>query len=320
MYSRDEMIMVVKMYYEMKLTQKEISERLPYSRPTISRIIDAAIKEGIVDVKINYTLSSVQKLENKIKEKYSLEKVFVAPVYVHDDSLILNDVGKAAAEYLFEICTDNTILGISWGNTLTHVIPYLKAKPLNNMKIVQLNGGIARNSFSTGSAHLLEKFSEAFSSEYQLLPVPTIVDTELIATVMATDSSIKETLELGKVSNIAVFGIGNVSRDNVLYKGGFFKKNAYGDLISKKAVGDICSRYYKEDGTLADEELNKRTIGLQLEDLREKEYSIAIASGVVKAKSVIGALNGGYMNALFIDELLAAEIVKLLTGDVVTSK
>lgn len=310
MYSREEMIMVAKMYYEMNLTQKQISERLPYSRPTISRIIDAAFKEGIVDVKVKYTLSSVQKLENEIREKYSLKKVFVAPAYVNDDSLILNDVGKAVAEYLYEICTDNTILGISWGTTLSHVIPYLKTKAVNNMKIVQLNGGVAKNSYSTGSAHLLEKFSEAFSSEYHIMPVPTIVDSEMIASVMATDSSIKETLALGKASNIAIFSIGTISRDNILYKGGYFKEGAYGELISKQAVGDICSRYFKEDGILADEELNKRTIGLQLDDLPNKEYSIAVASGKSKAKSVMGALNGGYLNALFIDELLAKEIVK----------
>lgn len=314
MYSQEEMIRVAKLYYEMNLTQKDISERLPYSRATISRILDTAYKQGIIQVKVNYPISSLQQLEDQIKDKFSLEKVFVSPVYVEDDALILDDVGRAVAHYLYEICQDNCTLGVSWGTTLAYVLPHLVPKKVNNMKIVQLNGGIAKNSYSTGAAQLLEKFSEAFSTGYNLLPVPTIVDSELIAKVMTSDSSIKETLDLSRESNIAIFAIGTVSYKNILYKGGFFKGNAYEELMSKKAVGDICSRCFKEDGTLADEELNNRTIGLELEELRKKEYSIAVASGKSKAKSVIGALNGGYVSALFIDELLAGEIVQLTNG------
>ncbi|WP_260398172.1 hypothetical protein [Peribacillus simplex] len=40
MYSNEEMIVVAKMYYEMNLTQKEIAEKLSYSGPLISRIIE----------------------------------------------------------------------------------------------------------------------------------------------------------------------------------------------------------------------------------------------------------------------------------------
>lgn len=303
------MIKVAKLYYEMNLTQKEIADKLNYSRATISRVIDAAFKAGIISVQIDYALTSVQELENKIKEKYKLKKVFVTPVYINELPLVLNDTGKAVAAYLAEICDDNSTLGVSWGTSLSHVIPYLKEKKLPNMRIVQLNGGVAKSSFSTGAAALLEKFSEAFLADNYLLPVPSIVDSSLIADAIMTDSSIEQTLSIGKKSNIALFGIGNVSYDSVLYKGGYFKGDAYEELISKKAVGDICSRYFSLTGELVDDELNQRTIGLELDELRNKEYSIALAVGVEKAKSVIGALNGGYANVLFIDEELAKKIV-----------
>lgn len=309
MYTNQEMIIVARMYYEMNLTQKEIAEKLRYSRPTVSRIVDAAFKAGIVDVKINYPLDSVIELEDEIKRKYNLENVFVIPVYIHNSHLIQNDVGKAAANYLYEICDNKSILGVSWGTTLNGVVPYLKPKVLPNMKIVQLNGGAAKSTFSTGSVALLEKFSKTFSSDQYLLPVPSIVDSSLIADAIMTDSSIEYALDLGRRSNIAVYGIGNVSHNSVLYKGGYFKEGAYDDLIAKKAVGDICSRYFSVDGQIVDEELNRRTIGLKLEELRKKDFSIAIASGIEKAESVKGALKGGYANTIFIDEELAKKII-----------
>lgn len=309
MYTDQEMIIVARMYYEMNLTQKEIAEKLRYSRPTVSRIVDAAFKAGIVDVKINYPLDSVVELEDEIKKKYNLENVFVIPVYIDNPLLIQNDVGKAAANYLYEICDNHSILGVSWGTTLSGVVPYLKPKALPNMKIVQLNGGVAKSAFSTGSVALLEKFSKAFSSDQYLLPVPSIVDSSVIADAIMTDSSIEYALDLGRRSNIAVFGIGNVSHNSVLYKGGYFKEGAYDELIAKKAVGDICSRYFSLDGQIVDGNLNRRTIGLKLEELRQKEFSIAIASGIEKTESVRGALNGGYANTIFIDEELAKKII-----------
>lgn len=309
MYSREEMITVAKMYYELNLTQKEIAEQLAYSRPTISRIVDAAFKQGIIDVKINYTISSVQEMENKIKEKYRLKKVFVTPTFVDDLSLIKNDIGKAVADYLFDICENDTILGVSWGTSMSHVIPHLKSKKLPNMKIVQLNGGVSKSNFSTGSAIVLEKFSEAFAADHYLLPVPSIVDSSIIARAIMTDSTVVQAINLGKESNIAVFGIGNISYDSVLYKGGYFKGNTFEELMDKQAVGDICSRYFSKSGQITDEELNKRTIGLELEELKKKDYSIALAAGKEKAASVKGALQGGHVNVLFIDEGLAKEIV-----------
>ncbi|MCJ1908286.1 RNA polymerase subunit sigma-70 [Planococcus ruber] len=262
-----------------------------------------------MDVKINYPLDSVIELEDEIKRKYNLENVFVIPVYIHNSHLIQNDVGKAAANYLYEICDNKSILGVSWGTTLNGVVPYLKPKVLPNMKIVQLNGGAAKSTFSTGSVALLEKFSKTFSSDQYLLPVPSIVDSSLIADAIMTDSSIEYALDLGRRSNIAVYGIGNVSHNSVLYKGGYFKEGAYDELIAKKAVGDICSRYFSVDGQIVDEELNRRTIGLKLEELRKKDFSIAIASGIEKAESVKGALKGGYANTIFIDEELAKKII-----------
>ncbi|MGM8212706.1 sugar-binding transcriptional regulator [Virgibacillus sp. W0430] len=311
MYSNDELIKIAKMYYELGLTQKQISENLNYSRPTISRMLEAAMEKGIVKVTVQYPVNSMEDIENEIKEKYKLKKVSVSPTYVEDEELIKKDVGKALAKYLYDICNPEDILGISWGTTLNSVTKYLKAKEIDNFKIVQLNGGISKNSFTTGSIALLEKFAKSFSAEFHLLSVPTIVDSAEIANAILKDSSISETIDLGSRCNIALFGIGKTSYRNILFKGGYFKEKEYSELIEKGAVGDICSRYFDIQGNLVDLDLNDRTIGLQLESLKRKQHSIAMAIGQDKTRSVYGAIKGGYLNTLFIDESLARLLLKL---------
>lgn len=71
-------------------------------------------------------------------------------------------------------------------------------------------------------------------------------------------------------------------------------------VYSKQSVGDICSRFFDGDGNISSEEINKRTIGIELEELKLKKRSILVAGGNRKIKAIDGALRGGYANVLII--------------------
>ena len=74
-------------------------------------------------------------------------------------------------------------------------------------------------------------------------------------------------------------------------------------VYSKQSVGDICSRFFDGDGNISSEEINKRTIGIELEELKLKKRSILVAGGNRKIKAIDGALRGGYANVLIIDRI-----------------
>ncbi|MHC0039062.1 sugar-binding transcriptional regulator [Pseudoneobacillus sp. C159] len=311
MYTIHEMIRISKMYYELKLNQKQISEIENISRPTVSRILDAAIKEGIVSFVINYPLDSESNLADELKGTFGLKHVFVSPVYVGDTSLILKDVGRALSSYLSEIINDEDIVGISWGTTLAYVGNSLGLLNKKDNIVVQLNGGISTTSLSTGALGILEKFANAIPAKPYFLPVPAIVDSPTIAEVLLQDSSVKEIINLGKSADIAIFSIGKASFTSILYHAGYFSEDYYKKLLETGVVGDICSRFYNIHGEICDLELNQRTIGLQLEELQKKEHSIAIACGEEKVEAILGALNGKYINTLFTDEQTAKAILVL---------
>lgn len=62
-------------------------------------------------------------------------------------------------------------------------------------------------------------------------------------------------------------------------------------------------------GAIALNELNDRVVGFRLEELKEKEWAIAIAVGINKINALIGALRGGFMNVLYTDEKTARELL-----------
>ncbi|KIO94085.1 Deoxyribonucleoside regulator DeoR (transcriptional repressor) [Levilactobacillus brevis] len=85
--------------------------------------------------------------------------------------------------------------------------------------------------------------------------------------------------------------------------------------MQQQAVGDIFSRYIDEQGQIVNPELNERTIGIDLDSLKQKEHSILVAAGDAKVPAVRAALLGGYPNCLIIDQHAAAQLLKLTTPD-----
>ncbi|RXY90116.1 RNA polymerase subunit sigma-70, partial [Salmonella sp. 3DZ2-4SM] len=77
----------------------------------------------------------------------------------------------------------------------------------------------------------------------------------------------------------------------------------------KSAVGDICSRFYNSKGEVADEAINNRTIGIELDALKGIEHSVLVAGGEHKVASIRGALEGKLSNILITDQYTAQALL-----------
>lgn len=75
------------------------------------------------------------------------------------------------------------------------------------------------------------------------------------------------------------------------------------------AVGDICSRFFDENGKICNRELDDRTVGIKLKDLRSKEHSILLAGGEAKLRSIRAALQGHYANVFITDQFTAKALL-----------
>lgn len=305
---------ILRAYYELGLSQEEIAQQQHLSKSKVNRIIKKAISDGYIKITIDYPVTPVQDLEEAFIREFGLKKAFIAPVVVDDPEMICKDVCRALAHDLPAIVKDDDIIGLSWGNTLRVLSGFLEKTERNGVKVVQLNGGIARNTKSTKSLEIIEAFADAFQGIGFILPLPAIVDNSLIVDVLKKDSQIGEVFDLIEKCRIALFGIGSVSYESVLYSAKYFKREEYEELQKKGAVGDICSRYYDINGKVVDQTLDARTIGISRETMKKKEYSIGVATGEQKVKAILGALSGGYINTLYSDENTAREVLRLYYG------
>ena len=141
------------------------------------------------------------------------------------------------------------------------------------------------------------------------MPLPAIVDNPSLKTAIISDRHIAKTLKLAREADIAAFTIGAFGSDSVLVQADYFESVEVEKLLEEGAVADICSRLIKADGSICSSELNQRTIGTELEELKAIPVSIAVAGGPEKASAIHAGIMGGWFNSLITDEQVAKTLV-----------
>jgi deoxyribonucleoside regulator len=296
------LIEVAKLYYQFDFSQQKIAEKLGISRPSVSRMLQQAKEQGIVQIKIFDQSEGTERLANSVKEAFNLKHCIVIPVPEYNEEVIKMELGKAAANYLGEIVQNGDIIGTTWGTTLYEVAENVKPKNVKDVSVVQLNGGVSYSESNTYAAEILNFLSTAFNTSPHFLPLPAVVDHPVVANAILSDRHIKRVLNLGKQCHIALYTVGEFTKESTLFKAGYFSSEDFDGLKAQNAVGDICSRIFDSKGNICSKELDERTIGINLSDLSHKPYSIMIAGGMEKVDAIMGALKGQFTNVLITDQ------------------
>ena len=304
------LVEVARLYYEHNFSQQQIARKLGISRPGVSRLLQRARDKGIIRIEIFDPTEHGTLLEEKLKKKFGLKKVIVVPNDNEETQIIKKRLGRAAVTLLDRLVKEGIILGVSWGTTMQEVARQVRRKPVKDMIVVQLNGGISRAEYDTHATEIAQKISEKYRAIPFLLPLPAVVDSADLKRAIISDRNISRTLNLARKSKVAIFTIGSFNHDSVLVKADYFEREEVDSLLKQGAVGDICSRIITHDGKICSAELNSRTIGIELEELSKKPYSIAVAGGKEKLQAIHAGLRGQLFNILITDEWVTEELLR----------
>ncbi|GAA3024865.1 sugar-binding transcriptional regulator [Tetragenococcus solitarius] len=298
---------VAKLYYEENLGQAAIAEKLQISRPTISRLLQVAKESGLVKIHVENPFVDFQTLAHVLSEKYQME-IRVVPDQYESQMTMLERLGAYAAAYLINIVQPTDIIGIGWGKTIHAVTTHLEKQDILGVQAVQLKGSFSFGHEKTYAYESINALADAFNTQPQHLPLPTFFDNLTTKKLVEQDRYIRSILDLGKQANIALFTVGSVRKDALLFNLGYLDEKQKANL-QQKAVGDVVSRFIDEKGRLVDLELDRRTVGIELDELKKKEHSILVAGGAKKAAAVHAVLRAGYANQGIFDSVLAQKLM-----------
>jgi DNA-binding transcriptional regulator LsrR (DeoR family) len=314
---RKELVRVAKLYYVDGLTQAEIAKKIGVSRPVISRLLQKAKDYGVVEIHINDETVSTVELEQQLKGALSVKEIIVVPVQESNhDELIKQLVAKAAANCASALIKDTNKVGISWGETLFHLVDQFPFQKYNDVTVYPLIGGIGRNRAEIHSNQLAYELAKKMGGKYEFLYAPAIAETIDLQMQLISSTEIHALLEEVKHIDIALIGIGNPF-DSTIVNIGYLKHGDIMELKENQAIGDINSRFINYNGDEIPTSINNKVIGINLADLRKVPIVMAVASGIKKAEAILGALRGDYIDILVIDEPTAKKILFMITDKMV---
>lgn len=290
-------------------TQEEIARLLHISRTRVARGLARAREEGIVQVQVFHPVLNCLRIEQELKARFDLHDAMVVPSQTSGD--VRDIIGKAGAEYLARILRDGDLLGTAWGTTVHAVARHLSRRQLPNLSIVLLLGGLSSVTPDMDAFDLARTMAGKCGGRCFYLHVPAIVDSSEIREAIISDASVRNALDLARSVSKAILGIGDTTNEAAMLRAGFLDVVKMAELRARGAVGDILGRFFDAQGVPVQSDLNDRTIGLGLDDVKRIPTKIAVSGGHRKVRPILGAIRGGYVDILITDEETAQAILRL---------
>lgn len=300
----EQYIQIAQRYYEQNQTQDQIAQEMGLSRPSVSRILQYCKDKNIVQVKVVNPFVDFEDNERLLEQKYNLRKVLIAKAPSDNEMVIMHSISAMAASYLNESVCNGDVIGVCWGRTLYSIAKLLTPRMVKGVKVVQLKGGVSYSLYNTHAKEILDTFTQKFNALGYYLPLPTFFSDLKTKQIVEKDPFVNDILELGRTANIAIFTVGAFNADSVIFNMSNISARQR-RVLEREAAGDIVSRLINSSGKICSKELDERTNGINLDELKAKSQRILVAGGSDKWPAIKAALAGEYANILITDQFTA---------------
>ncbi|MPQ23887.1 sugar-binding transcriptional regulator [Bacillus paralicheniformis] len=305
------LIKVCKMYYEEDMTQSQIANATGIYRTTVGRMLKKAREEGIVKITIDDHVGTHYDLERELEQLLGLKEVYICdakPEQTAEDKKKL--VGKAGAEILKRVVKDGDTVGFAWGTTMAGMIGEFHGVKKRSASFVPLVGGPGAMDTKYHVNSIVYSIAGDFGGTPYFIDAAAVVEKKETKEEIVKSHYFKKIESLWNGLTVAAVGIGApLSSSNMIWTG-FYGDQDIERLEAKQAVGDICSRFFDRSGALVETEIHNRTIAIDINRLKNLEYSIGLAESHEKVPSIIGAAKGRYINILVTTAETAREIAE----------
>lgn len=310
MDTKKQYLKIAHMYYVLGLTQDEIAKRLFMTRQKVNQVIHSLVDLDMITISVNQFEERSLALENELAEVFQINQAIVAECYEDESDLLCwRNVIAAAARYLEETIRADSIIGVTWGNTISGVIKNMPFRQKNRCRVVQLMGVQNLDEPLLKSDEIARSLSEKLSCPCYMLYAPLFVDSPQTKKYLLKETRILKVFELIKQCDIAVVGIGELSETSSLFRRNLIDADLIQRLLKDGFCADVNVNLIKENGSYDGNWLNDRIITTSINDLKKIPNTVAVASGSNKIKAIVAALNCGCINTLITDNHTAQAVL-----------
>jgi deoxyribonucleoside regulator len=311
----DLLVTVASLYYELNQNQQQIAERLEISRSSVSRMIKEARDRGIVEIRIHRPVYRDYRLEQGLIETFGLQDAYVLLTNADlSEAQILWSVGRLAAGYLERVLATlepGACIGMAWGTGVHAAVSALPEDRNRQIDVVQILGSVGAANPLIDGPDLARQAAAKLGGRHFDLHAPALVEPAL-RDMLAQEPSVRDGLLRARSVELAITGIGTTEEGaSSFLRAGYLSASDLAALRAQGLVGETVGRFFDRQGRYEGYTINQRTIGIDLDDLRSLPRVVAVARGLPKAQSILGALRGRFLTVLATDDLAARAVLEL---------
>jgi len=200
-------------YYLNQLNLGEISQKYNISRYKISKYLTEAVDKKIVSINISSPFLRANILEDKLHIIFPYLNFFI--LKSGDNISHANDSFYSfTAKYLQDLIEDKESIGLTWGDTLYHVIDSFQSVSKSNTIFTQFIGENVKHSPMSDSLRLVQMAANKYNSQSLTIDAPLYIMNKQVHKLLAIEPAIKSTLDVAKNLDLIFSSIGTLDSLN----------------------------------------------------------------------------------------------------------
>ncbi|KRN28503.1 cggR protein [Lactobacillus selangorensis] len=262
------------------------------------------VYEGISHV-MNQFLG-VSHTEKKLSQYLGIERCLIISGNSDEQPKVMAEIGKMVNQTLQIILPlGRDIIAVMGGTTMARVATELTPKLSDRRELlfVPARGGVGEN-VTIQANNVAAQMAKHSDGKYRAMYLPENVSPDTYASLMK-EPSIKEVVTLIDKSQTVLHSIGEAL---TMAKRRHLSSDVIDFLEQRRAVAEAFGYFFNAAGSVV---YKIPRIGMQIRDLKNKPYVIAVAAGESKAKAIDAYMkNAPHQTWLITDEGAAKMILK----------
>ncbi|MFD1420682.1 sugar-binding transcriptional regulator [Lactiplantibacillus songbeiensis] len=308
--NHDQLLRAAILYYEQNMTQEQVAKSIGVSRPVVSKLLQRARDNHLVEFFVKDPDKQNCELELEIQKKYNLNSVKVVSTrFNRTSSSVLSQAGFLTAQYLRSIINNVSSIGIGWGNAISYFVAESEYITAGKLTVVPLVGGLGLLNLDIHANHLVAELASKLDARYSTFYAPVIADSEESAGELRKSSLVSSALDAAKNVDVAFIGVGNDVETSTWRKLDYITESETQELTDAGAIGDVVADFFDDKGCTVHTDFSNRLIGITIDDLKDIKNVVVTAVGEKKAKGIKVLLENHVINTLIIDRDIAEKVV-----------
>ena len=301
------MASVARRYHLDGRSKIDIADELGLSRFKVARLLDTALRTGLVRIEVRHDGAVDVDLSRRLQERFGLRHAIVVDAPDGDARSLRRQLAHTAADLLGEVVTPHDVLGLAWTrvvSVLARMVPRLPGNP-----VVQLTGALPIRDSDDSSVDIVRDVARASGGPAYVFRAPFVVPDAGTARAMRRRPEVARAFDRLSSVTLAVVGIGLWTPElSTLYHGAGPRDRAV--LRDRPVCAEVSGVFLTADGEPVRTDLNDRMMAISAEQMRAIPEVLSVVHGLGRAPAVHAALRAGLVGSLVTHTALARRLLE----------